>query len=431
MFAPTAAQMFPPASFRPISHDARYPARREFLLMTTNGNTPAIKPQFTLLPVKGASAWTSLDTRYVVWLFALGLALRGAFAWFVFGLRHERWSHYLLLSDGSSFVPVAKVLWGQAPIESLGFYDSRVFPGWPAVFGDLLWLLPEPLAALGLAILMAAIVPVVFYVLTRAWPAACALVWLPPAWLLASVHPISESLYLLLGLGALWCWQRDRLAWAGALAGVMCATKPYGVFLAVAVGAGVACHAGVWSWRRLARYAIPVALVGAGCVLLNVALYGDALRQLHVYASPLKELNLLSPPDSLRDASGHWSWPLKALIVTPWLTKWPLWKLVYIYGNAVAFLILLARPTLRFWRSHSLSPLEFVLWVWLAGNTAASCSGGPYWGFASFDRYVIWALPAAIALNADLIAAHPRWHFALGLASIGITVFAVAHHGLG
>ena len=399
--------------------------------MTSNGNTPAIKPWFTLLPGKGASAWTPIDTRRVVWMFTLGLALRGAFAWFVFGIGHEQWNHYLLLSDGSSFVPVAKVLWGQAPVESLGFYVSRVFPGWPAVFGGLLWLLPEPLAALGSAMLMAAIVPVVFYAMTRAWPAACALVWLPPAWLLASVHPISEPLFFLLGLGAIWCWQRDRLAWAGWLAGVMCATKPYGVFLAAGLGAAVVWPAGVWSWRRMVRYAIPIALVGAGCVLLNVALYGDALRQLHVYASPLKELNLPSPPDSLREASGHWSWPFQALIVTPWQTTWPLWKLIYIYGSLVAFLFLLGRPTLRFWRSRSVSPLELVFWVWLAGNTVASCSGGPYWGFASFDRYVIWALPAAIALNADLIAAHPRWHLAMGLASIGITAFAVVHHGLG
>jgi len=240
--------------------------------MTSNGNTPAIKPWFTLLPEKGVSAWTPIDTRRVALLFALGLALRGAFAWLVFGIWHEQWSHYLLLSDGSCFVPVAKVLWGQAPIESLGFYVSRVFPGWPAVFGGLLWLLPEPLAALGSAMLLAAIIPVVFYALTRAWPAACALVWLPPAWLLASVHPIAEPLFFLLGLGALWCWQRDRLAWAGGLAGAMCATKPYGVFLAAGLGAAVAWQAGIWSWRRMVRYAIPIALVGAGCVLLNVAL---------------------------------------------------------------------------------------------------------------------------------------------------------------
>jgi hypothetical protein len=386
---------------------------------------------FTIFPAKGVPGWTAIDTRRVVGLLALGLALRGAFAWFAFGVWHEPWNQYLLQSDGSSFVPLARVLWGRAPIESLSFFDSRVFPGWPGLFGGLLWLLPEPLAALGSAVLLAAVVPVVFYAVTRAWPAACALVWLPPAWLLASVHPISEACFFVLGLGALWCWQRDCLVWAGWLTGLMCATKPYGVFLAVPLGVGAAFPNRIWSWRRTVRFALPVALVGTGCVLLNLELYGDALRQLHVYEAPLTQLNLPSPPAALRAAAGHWSWPLHALLVTPWQTRWPLWKLVYIYGNAIAILMLLARPTLRFWRNHSATPFELLLLAWLAGNTLASCSGGPYWGFASFDRYVIWAWPAAVALNADLFAAHPRGHFVLGLASIGATAFAFAHHALG
>ena len=407
------------------------PARAELFPMIAEEKIAALKPAINFSCTAGGVGWTSLDTRRVVWLMALGIALRGAFAWLAFGVWHESWNHYLLQSDGSSFVPLAKVLWGQAPIESLSFYDSRVFPGWPGLFGGLLWLLPEPLAALGSAMLLAAAVPILFYALTRAWPAACALVWLPPAWLLASVHPISEACFFLLGLGALWCWQRDRLVWAGLFAGLMCATKPYGVFLAAPLGVGVAWPNREWSWRRAARYAIPVAFVGIGGMFLNIAFYGDALRQLHVYEAPLVQLNLPLPPEALRHAAGHWSWPLQALLVTPWQSPWPWWKLIYIYGNLAAILVLLVRPAWRFCRHRPVSPLERVLWAWLAGNTAASCSGGPYWGFASFDRYVIWALPAAFALNSDLIAAHPRWHYVLGLASIATTAFAFTHHALG
>jgi hypothetical protein len=169
--------------------------------------------------------------------------------------------------------------------------------------------------------------------------------------------------------------------------------------------------------------------LGIAGVAFNLHLYGDALHQLHVYNAPLQSLNLEKVhAEAFQHVSGHWSWPFVALLTTPLNTPVPAWKIVYIYVTAAGTLILLARPARRFWLSGGVSPLEFVFFLWLAGNTAASCAGGPYWGFMSFDRYVTWAWPAALVLNADLVISHPRLHALAAGVSILLTVFVLVHH---
>jgi hypothetical protein len=62
---------------------------------------------------------------------------------------------------------------------------------------------------------------------------------------------------------------------------------------------------------------------------------------------------------------------------------------------------------------------------WAAPDTAFIVCGGPYWGFHSFDRYAVWALPAyAFALVPPLGHCIPRWRrpalVLASLASIGM-----------
>lgn len=357
------------------------------------------------------------------------MLLRLGLVWFTFGVLGNQWPAYLTKSDGGSYLRLAEVIWRGAPHDSLTFYDSRVFPGWPFAYGWLLWLVSAPVAALGATILCAAAVPCVFYAAFRVLPTAAALIWLPPAWLLGTIHPIAEAFFLLMGLAALSCWLAGRLTLAGFFAALMCAAKPYGVFLAVPLGFAAARLAGSWSLGRLLRYGIPLALVAGAAATLNLWLYGEILHQLHVYSAPLQSLNLEKiTAAEFQNASGHWAWPFRALVVTPWQIHVPAWKILYVYFHVAAALLLLGRPVARMLRTGRVTTLEWVMLGWLAANTAAICSGGPYWGFMSFDRYFVWAWPAALALNADLFISHPRWHVGAAAVSVALTLFAQINH---
>jgi hypothetical protein len=368
------------------------------------------------------------DWRRLAWLLAIGAALRLVLLTLIFTAGGETWAHYLSISDAGSYLKFAQVVYTGAPRASLTFYDSRVFPGWPLVYGWLLWLLPAPAAALGALILTAAAVPALLYLLTRRFAVALALVWLPPAWLLATTHPVAEAFFLLAGLGALLAWQRDRLELAGLAAGLMCATKPYGIFLALPLGLACARSQGRWSAGRLARFAWPIFATGILCAFINLRLYGDMLHQFHVYAAPLAQLNLAGV-DAYASASGHWSMPFAALLTTPWRTPVPAWKMLYVYAHVVALFVLVTVPAWRCWRARANNnALTLVLLGWLVLNSAAIVCGGPYWGFHSFDRYFVWAWPAALVLNADFVEKHPRLHAAAAAISILLTLFAIHNH---
>jgi hypothetical protein len=375
------------------------------------------------------NASSAIEWRQLGALCAAGVGLRMALLAVIFTVGGETWSHYLSASDAGSYLQLARVIFTHVPSASLTLYDSRVFPGWPLAYGWLLWLLPAAGAALGALVISAALVPVAFYFLTRNLAAAWAMVWLPPAWLLATVHPIAEAFYLLCGLAALLAWRANRLAWAGFAVGVMCATKPYGVALALPLAWAIARRDGRWAFAGFARFVWPVVTVGASCAWLNHLLYHDVLHQLRVYAAPLAQLNLAGVNAAgLENASGHWGAPFAALLNTPRLVSVPLWKLVYIYAHVAALGWLLLRPWLNGSLRNGAGALAFVLFGWLALNSAAIVCGGPYWGFHSFDRYFVWAWPAALALNADLIGRYPRLHALAAVASVVLTLFAVRNH---
>jgi hypothetical protein len=358
------------------------------------------------------------------------LALRVILLALLFGARRETWGHFLSNSDAGSFLKVAKVVYGLAPEGSLSLYDSRVFLGWPLAFGWALRLgLPDP-AMLAISCALAALAPVLFLRLTGERNLAWYLVYLPPAWLVASVHPISEPAYLVLTLLGLIAVKRARGALAGAAGGALVLVRAFGVawlgaFLLALFRPG-------WPGVRAAgRICLSAAAPVAGLLLVSWAVYGDPLRQVHVYGRPLAELNIpAGVATQLRNPSGHWGWPFENLLLTPFRTRVPLWKVAYIYAHVPVLLILAWRAAVVL-RDRAAQGWQAALAAGYLGNSALIVCTGPYWGFESFDRYFVWGLPGALWLAGKWLGANARWHWLLFPLSLAAGLWSLLGHAAG
>jgi len=107
--------------------------------------------------------------------------------------------------------------------------------------------------------------------------ASCALLG-PLVWM--SLAGMEATLFLALGLSAVWCWSHERWLAAGILAGLLVLTRPEGLALAAAMG--LAELPALWRrqfgrWRRWLALFAPV-LVAAGIYLaINLAITGQPL----------------------------------------------------------------------------------------------------------------------------------------------------------
>jgi Mannosyltransferase (PIG-V) len=89
--------------------------------------------------------------------------------------------------------------------------------------------------------------------------------------------PYSESLFLLLSVGALYAARTDRWAWAGACAALASGTRSAGIVLLVPLA--------MMAWRRRDRAAAWLALAPAGLAAYSgylAATHGDAFAYLHL-----------------------------------------------------------------------------------------------------------------------------------------------------
>ncbi len=335
------------------------------------------------------------------------------------------WLKFLSYSDAGSFLNMAQVFAGRAPVETLSLYDLRVFPGWPLLIGSWLSLLPATAALLGLTLAFAAAVPCLVYLLTRSFAASVALAVLPPVWLHASSQPIAEAAFLFFATAAILGASRQSWLLAGLTGGLACIIKPYGIFLAAGLALAAAREGAIGRRIRNNAVLLSAALLPVGlAVLYNLVFLGHPLPQLQVYSAPLAQLNI-SPEtaNQLGGAHGHWGWPFAALVQTPLRLATPLWKIVYVYANLAAALYLTARGCRRLRRRAA--GWEWSCAAWLVGNTLACLCAGPYWGFHAFDRYVLWAWPAAILLNRDWFSLRLvifLLPFSLGAAAFSILI---------
>jgi hypothetical protein len=264
--------------------------------------------------------------------------------------------------------------------------------------------------------LLAVIGPLLYDQLTGRFREALLMTCFTPTWLLHSSLGMSEGAYLVFLLGSLWAFQRGRLAGSGLLMAVAALVRPTAVF----AWAGLACV--LWrrrAWRQLALWSALCLLGPVVQVALNLHYYGDWNRQSHLHGAPQ---NL--PPDlPPRAAQTYFNVPFKVLLLTPWQTPTPMWKIAFVYGH-VAFAWCAAVVALWRWRREELS-LAMAVWVWL--NTLFICSTGPYWGFHSFDRYFVWALPGYVFFLGPTLT---RWRgavAALMMASIALAMWAMIH----
>jgi hypothetical protein len=160
-------------------------------------------------------------------------------------------------------------------------------------------------------------------------------------------------------------------------------------------------------------------------------IYGDPFQQLHVYGRPLAELNIPSGlAAELHNPSGHWGWPFEHLIMTPWRTRVPAWKIAYVYAHVPVVLILLWKAFLFLRTQPAAEGWRVALVLGFVANSALIVCTGPYWGFESFDRYFVWGLPGALYLSRQWLS-QPRWHYLLLPLSIIVSLRSLLGHLLG
>jgi hypothetical protein len=331
--------------------------------------------------------------------------------------------------DVPAFFQMARAMldWTHIPEFALGG-NSRVFPLWPSILAALMQFGVSGWAWLLVAPLFAGAASAIFYRITGSFAGALLLGVAPPAWVLATLSPMSEGIFLCLGLLAALALRRDHCFLAGFLVGAMVATRPFGVAWALA-GVVVILAASGDRVGRFGAFAAGAVIGGFPLLVVNVLMFGDVLHQVRVYSSDLRAINL--PPDiaaRLGDASGHWGFPFKHLLTTPWLVPVPAWKILYVYANLALLLGLLPIIWRQFRASAETLAAENFLALAFVANGLLSVSTGPYWGFHSFDRYLSWAAPGAIV--AVRRATPPRlWPWlagATGIVSLASVVFATS-----
>jgi hypothetical protein len=373
-------------------------------------------------------AFDRSELRIEAMLFIAALALRSLLLAAIFWLKGDDWAHFHTTSDAGSFLSLAKVIYGVEPVTQLSYYDTRVFPGWPLIFGWTMGIGLPDTSMLLIAVVLTAMVPMMFYRLTGDRTLAWYLVYFPPAWLVVSTLPMSEPAYLVAILAGLLAVKRARPVLAGAFGGGLVVIRAFGV-----AWLGAIILAMLPRDRKIGRAAVLASMSAAAfmlvLLLINWRIYGDPIHQVHVYARPLAELNIPSElAAKLHNPSGHWGWPFENLLLTPWRTHVPAWKIVYIYAHIPAFLFL-AWQGLKFLRSGTRAEAwQTALVLGFLANLVLILCSGPYWGFESFDRYFVWGLPGAIWLARPWLSVQPRWHLVLFPLSLVFSVYALFSH---
>jgi hypothetical protein len=327
--------------------------------------------------------------------------------------------------DTDAFLGLARVLLdpsGAAEFAASG--ASRVFPLWPLVLTGPVALGSSPVLLLSVVPLLCSLAAYLLYCATRQFHAALLLGVAPPALLLSTSTPMSEGLYIALGVGAAYLFGSGQLLIAGILAGLMVAVRPFGI---TAAAAGAILLA-LMPNRRLADlgyFVGGVALGGLPLVVVNIAMFGDLFHQVRVYGSDLDRLNIpAAAATALGGASGHWGLPFKHLLITPWRIEVPAWKIAYIYAHLGAILALVPLAIRELLRDRLQPTAANLLIVAFLLNSALSVCTGPYWGFFTFDRYVTWGAPGALLL-VTRIWPERRTTLLFGAASIAISFVGI------
>jgi hypothetical protein len=262
---------------------------------------------------------------------------------------------------------------------------------------------------------------------------------LTPTWLMHSSLGMSEPAFLLYQVIAIWACMRERLILASIFAGAAMIVRPNGGFVWLAIAYAI------WrrrAWRAFVAHCAIASVCVAVVLAFNLHFYGDALRQAHVYGdwSTNFDAETAARIGRLPFSSGPFSLPMLHLIATPFLVHVPAWKTLFVWTHAVLVFAACACGFIGMrrigWR-RAFGPriaddiaqdteLQAMMLMWAVLCTAFIVSTGPYWGFHSFDRYCVWALPAYLYLARDHLPKRNAVWIALGVSSLALALWSQA-----
>jgi len=341
-------------------------------------------------------------------LFALGFALL-AF--------HIPFAEYADKGDGESYQRYAAAICGDR--SALSEYDTRVFPGYPALIALVHEATRLPFAAGGLAVTMvsAALAASLSAALFADARIGWAMVALIPHWPVNSSLVMGEAPLLALVTAGLLLGLRGRAVAASVVLGMAGLVRPVACFAVLGL---MLAELKRRRWgRAFAAGALAAAIVGIGVFLLHRA-FGDALHGVHVYAN------------STHAYGGQiFRWPFESLVTVPLRSQVSLERVLYIYLQVVLTLVACARLARRAFATRTESArggiacgelvesvesvvgdlpttgiIDTAAAVWLTGNTLfILCigSGVAGWGFHHFPRFMLPALPAFFWAFRDLL----------------------------
>jgi hypothetical protein len=299
-------------------------------------------------------------------------------------------------------------------------HQAALYTAWPPVF---------PLAIRGLGYLTPGGVPVAGLVLSKlaalallivlarfvatelddrlVRPTLLALIAFPTAFFLLTGY--SESLYLLLCVGALYLARRGRWWWAGLLGGLASGTRVVGVFLVLAL-AYEYLRQRDFSWRRIRLDVVSLGLVPAGLGLYALFLwrtYGDPMLFMKAQAQWERQWAL------------PWSGLKRALVNShPGASPQLAFRNLFDVAVVLAILALLALAVVGPWRL----PRDQTYLVIFGAMPFVSALLQPELvdaePLASMTRFTIAAVPAFLVLAAMLrhrLAMHAYLYIALPL----------------
>ena len=288
----------------------------------------------------------------------------------------------LHIGDGKSYLAYAHFIVGD--VSSLSAYDSRVFPGLPAILALLMRLGLGQVAASFLVIATSAAVVTVaaaklFKDARLGWLLAC----VPPIFLICSADLGNETPMLALALLGVLLAQRKTLAaviGGGVLLGLAGVVRPMAAFVVAALL--------VWMiqqkrWRDGAIVAGVSLLVVAAALGFVQWLLGDALAGVKVYAE-----------DKRAYGGELFTWPGKSLLLTPRNSDVGTFKLLYVWAHVALLAMSLGLLAWRWVRTREgLATFALVLFVL---NTLFLLTVGDRWGFQILPRLTLPALPAML-----------------------------------
>ncbi len=180
--------------------------------------------------------------------------------------------------------------WRQGTLATGGIshFDTRLFPGYPALIGLLHLVLPISEVSIGVIIsLVTSLLAIYFFWLwSKDWLATWLFAIFPPVWVLSATKVATEPLSLALILGGLLTWGRKHYLLTGLLLGYACTMRNIAAFLVIVLGWQLLSQR---NWKSLVTFGLGVAIPGIGLLVFNGMTFGwnHLLYQIEVYNNEL------------------------------------------------------------------------------------------------------------------------------------------------